>query len=115
MALVGPKGAKWPDSLNVFNTIWKEREVRQCEMVGAYRHPSFRNVEGDTPEGSNLYIASRGNASVEHLRLVFPRRGRRVKKSLPCSSLLETQKRPGQGQGYAGCLRARAVVEVSHL
>lgn len=27
MAVVGPSGRKWPDSLNVFDTVWRERQV----------------------------------------------------------------------------------------
>ncbi|CAN0181790.1 unnamed protein product, partial [Laminaria digitata] len=28
MAMVGPAGREWPDSLNVFDTVWRERQAR---------------------------------------------------------------------------------------
>ena len=40
LAVVGPQGSKWPDSLNVFDTIWRERLVRVepclCREVDAF-------------------------------------------------------------------------------
>lgn len=27
MAVLGPSGREWPDSLNVFDTVWRERQV----------------------------------------------------------------------------------------
>lgn len=27
MAVLGPEGREWPDSLNVLNTVWRERQV----------------------------------------------------------------------------------------
>lgn len=41
MAIVGPAGTEWPESLNVFDTVWRERQVRHL-FLGVQSRFSLR-------------------------------------------------------------------------
>lgn len=46
MAVVGPSGREWPDSLNVFDTVWRERQVSSPAPISRREGPLVSWLSG---------------------------------------------------------------------